>query len=103
MKLLDALRDRIRRSGITHPDEALEALKEEMIEMLIVEGSERAMDVEETPLVILMVGVNGVGKTTGIARLARLYTDEGRSVLLGAGDTFRAAAIEQLQAWGRAA
>ena len=68
--------------------------------MLTVEGSERAMDVEEPPLVILMVGVNGVGKTTGIARLARLYTDEGRSVLLGAGDTFRAAAIEQLQAWG---
>ena len=100
MKLLDALRDRIGRSGITHPDEALEALKEEMIEMLIVEGSERAMDVEESPLVILMVGVNGVGKTTGIARLARLYVDEGRSVLLGAGDTFRAAAIEQLQAWG---
>ena len=100
MKLLDGMRERIRGSGIADPDEALEALKEEMIEMLTVEGSERAMDVEEPPLVILMVGVNGVGKTTGIARLARLYTDEGRSVLLGAGDTFRAAAIEQLQAWG---
>ena len=100
MKLLDALRDRIRRTGITSPEEALEALKEEMIEMLTVEGSEQVMDVEETPLVILMVGVNGVGKTTGIARLARLYKDEGRSVLLGAGDTFRAAAIEQLQTWG---
>ena len=100
MKLLDALRDRIRQSGITDPDEALEALKEEMIEMLSVEGSERVMDVEEPPLVILMVGVNGVGKTTGIARLTRLYADEGRSVLLGAGDTFRAAAIEQLQTWG---
>ena len=100
MKLLDALRDRIRGSGITNPDEALEALKEEMIEMLRVEGSDGVMDVEESPLVILMVGVNGVGKTTGIARLTRLYMDEGRSVLLGAGDTFRAAAIEQLQTWG---
>ena len=82
MKLLDALRDRIRGSGITNPDEALEALKEEMIEMLRVEGSDGVMDVEESPLVILMVGVNGVGKTTGIARLTRLYMDEGRSVLL---------------------
>ena len=51
MKLLDALRDRIRQSGITDPDEALEALKEEMIEMLSVEGSDRVMDVEEPPLV----------------------------------------------------
>ncbi len=100
MKLLDALRDRVRRSGISDPGEALEMLKEEMIEMLTVEGGERAMDIEEPPLVILMVGVNGVGKTTGIARLANLYTNEGRSVLLGAGDTFRAAAIEQLQTWG---
>ena len=100
MKLLDALRDRIRRSGITHPDGALAALKEEMIEMLTVEGSELVMDVEEPPLVIMMVGVNGVGKTTGIARLAWMYKEEGRSVLLGAGDTFRAAAIEQLQTWG---
>ena len=58
------------------------------------------MEVEESPLVILMVGVNGVGKTTAIARLTKLYMDEGKSVLLGAGDTFRAAAIEQLQTWG---
>ena len=65
MKLLDGMRERIRRSGITHPDEALEALKEEMIGMLTVEGSERAMDVEEPPLVILMVGVNGVGRRRG--------------------------------------
>lgn len=100
MKLLDALRDAIRDEGITSPDDAFEALKRLMIEMLDVEGVESVMDVEESPLVILMVGVNGVGKTTAIARLTKLYQDEGKSVLLGAGDTFRAAAIEQLQAWG---
>ena len=100
MKLLDSLRDRVRDDALTSPAEAFDALKDTMVDMLTVEGSDRAMNVEEPPLVILMVGVNGVGKTTAIARLARLYVDEGRSVLLGAGDTFRAAAIEQLQTWG---
>ena len=100
LKLLDALRDRIRDEGISQPADAFSALKREMVDMLTVEGSDRAMEVEESPLVILMVGVNGVGKTTAIARLTKLYMDEGKSVLLGAGDTFRAAAIEQLQTWG---
>ena len=100
LKLLDALRDRIRDDGIVQPADAFGALKEEMAAMLTVEGSDRAMEVEDGPLVILMVGVNGVGKTTAIARLTKLYMDEGKSVLLGAGDTFRAAAIEQLQTWG---
>ena len=100
MKLLDALRDAIRDEGITSPDDAFDALKRLMIEMLDVEDAESVMDVEESPLVILMVGVNGVGKTTAIARLTKMYQDEGKSVLLGAGDTFRAAAIEQLQTWG---
>ncbi len=100
MKLLDALRDAIREEGITNPEDAFDALKRLMIEMLDVEDAESVMDVEESPLVILMVGVNGVGKTTAIARLTKMYQDEGKSVLLGAGDTFRAAAIEQLQTWG---
>ena len=100
MSLLDALRDRVAADGVADPREAMEALKEEMANALTVEGAEKAMEVEESPLVILMVGVNGAGKTTAIARLAKLYMDDGKSVLLGAGDTFRAAAIEQLQAWG---
>ena len=100
MKLLDALRDRIREYGITSPEDALETLKDEMVETLSVEGADTVMNVEESPLVILMVGVNGVGKTTAIARLAKLYKNEGKTVLLGAGDTFRAAAIEQLSEWG---
>ena len=100
MSLLDALRDRVAADGITDPRDAMEALKSEMADALTVAGADAAMEVEEAPLVILMVGVNGVGKTTAIARLAKLYVDEGRSVLLGAADTFRAAAVEQLQAWG---
>ena len=54
----------------------------------------------KVPHTVLMVGVNGAGKTTSIAKLAQLYADEGKQVLLGAADTFRAAAIEQLQVWG---
>ena len=100
MKLLDALRDRVASDGITDPREAMDALKDEMERALAVDGAARALDVDEPPLVILMVGVNGVGKTTAIARLAKLYRDEGKTVLLGAADTFRAAAIEQLQTWG---
>ena len=100
MKLLDALRDRVAADGITDPREAMGALKDEMERALAVDGAARALDVDEPPLVILMVGVNGVGKTTAIARLAKLYQDEGKTVLLGAADTFRAAAIEQLQTWG---
>ena len=100
MKLLDTLRDRIREYGITRPDEAFDVLKDEMTAMLTIQGATSVMESEESPLVILMVGVNGVGKTTAIARLARLYQDEGKTVLLGAGDTFRAAAIEQLSEWG---
>ena len=100
MKLLDDLHDKVRDNGVTRPEEAFDLLKNAMVETLTVDGADSTMDVEEPPLVIMMVGVNGVGKTTAIARLAKLYLDEGRSVLLGAGDTFRAAAIEQLQTWG---
>lgn len=100
MKLLDRLRDRIRSEGITQPPDAFDALKSEMAAFLRIEGGDTMMEVEEPPLVILMAGVNGVGKTTSIAKLANLYKEEGKSVLLGAGDTFRAAAIEQLKVWG---
>ncbi len=100
MKLLDAVRERMRAEGATDPRDAMRALKDEMARALTVPAAERALDADDPPLVILMVGVNGVGKTTAIARLAKLYRDEGKTVLLGAADTFRAAAIEQLQEWG---
>ena len=100
MSLLDRLRHRIRSDGITQPSDAFDALKSEMVEALRIQGGDKTMDVDEPPLVILMIGVNGVGKTTAIARLANLYKQAGKFVLLGAGDTFRAAAIDQLQVWG---
>ncbi len=100
MKLLDDLRDEVRDSGITSPEDAFDLLKNAMVDALTVDGADNVMEVEEPPLVILVVGVNGVGKTTAIARLTQLHLEAGNSVLLGAGDTFRAAAIEQLQTWG---
>ncbi|PWW02966.1 signal recognition particle-docking protein FtsY [Mangrovibacter plantisponsor] len=75
-------------------------LKEEMAEILV--KVDRPLDIEgKTPFVILMVGVNGVGKTTTIGKLARQFQQQGKSVMLAAGDTFRAAAVEQLQVWGQ--
>jgi fused signal recognition particle receptor len=72
-----------------------------MVAKLTVGDAASRLEAEATPLVLLVVGVNGAGKTTSIAKLAKLYMDEGKRVLLGAADTFRAAAIEQLQAWGK--
>ena len=99
-KLLDVLRRRIRDEGISDPQEALQLLKDEMINLVTVENAENALAVDEPPLVVLVVGVNGVGKTTCIAKLANSYKESGSKVILGAADTFRAAAIEQLQMWG---
>ena len=99
-KILYRLRERIREEHITQPGDALEVLKREMVSILEVDKADDLLDVEEPPLIILMVGVNGAGKTTSIAKLTQMFKEEGKSVLLGAADTFRAAAIEQLQAWG---
>ena len=81
-------------------DSASGLLKEEMGEILA--KVDEPLNVEgKTPFVILMVGVNGVGKTTTIGKLARQFEQQGKSVMLAAGDTFRAAAVEQLQVWGQ--
>jgi fused signal recognition particle receptor len=98
--LLERLQTRVREDGISRSEDALDVLKREMVAKLTVGDAARRLDVETAPLVLLVVGVNGVGKTTSIAKLAQLYTDDGKRVLLGAADTFRAAAIEQLQSWG---
>ena len=77
----------------------LQALRQELVALL--EPVQRPLDVAgRKPFVILTVGINGVGKTTTIGKLARRYRDEGRSVMLAAGDTFRAAAVNQLKTWG---
>ena len=100
-KILDSLRDRVRRDSVSDPAEALDMLKQEIALLLQAGGAAPQMETVKPPLVLLVVGVNGVGKTTSIAKLASAYLEEGRSVLLGAADTFRAAAIDQLQEWGR--
>ena len=97
MEIIDKLRDKIKENKITEPIEVKEELKNIIEEILTNENS--TLNVEKSPTIILMVGVNGVGKTTTIGKLANRYKQEGKKVLLAAGDTFRAAAIEQLEVW----
>jgi fused signal recognition particle receptor len=98
--IIDRLTRRVSRRELTSPEALQRALQEELLELL--RPCEQPLDVAgKKPFVILMVGVNGVGKTTTIGKLARRYQAEGRSVMLAAGDTFRAAAVEQLQVWGQ--
>lgn len=99
MDIIDKLRDKIKENKITEPIEVKEALKNIIEEILTNENS--TLNVEKSPTIILMVGVNGVGKTTTIGKLANRYKQEGKKVLLAAGDTFRAAAIEQLEVWSQ--
>jgi fused signal recognition particle receptor len=97
--LLEDLRKRVRRDGLTDSNQLKLALKESLTEML--EPLEQPFDTStHTPFVIMIAGVNGVGKTTSIGKLAKYFQTQGKSVLLAAGDTFRAAAREQLMAWG---
>ncbi|MFW5927410.1 MAG: signal recognition particle-docking protein FtsY [Wenzhouxiangella sp.] len=99
-RIIDRLREAVDQGVISEPAEVLPAVQAELYDL--IEPCERflAIDPDRKPFVILTVGVNGVGKTTTIGKLARRYIDEGKSVMLAAGDTFRAAAVEQLQAWG---
>lgn len=100
MKLIDTLTDVADRKQLKDGDALYELLKQEMANML--KSAEQPLDIPDTkkPFVILMVGVNGVGKTTTIGKLAKQFQAQGKSVMLAAGDTFRAAAVEQLQVWG---
>lgn len=102
MELVDELRMEAKRRNITETEELREVIVEKIVD-IYVQGDEEIdrMDIEDDRLnVILMVGVNGVGKTTTIGKLAHRYKQEGKKVILAAGDTFRAGAIEQLQVWG---
>ncbi len=100
VRLVDALREEVRRRRLKTGDEALAALKGLIADEL---RAGREFDLSGHPAVILVIGVNGVGKTTSIAKLAHLYAGEGKKVLLAAGDTFRAAAAEQLGIWAQRA
>lgn len=97
-KIIGLLRDDIRRMGINDKSLILVQIKY-IISKLLDKGQAHKLS-EKTPLVILMIGVNGAGKTTSIAKIAVHLKKEGRTVLLAAADTFRAAAIEQLEIWG---
>ena len=99
-RIIDELTDRVARKELSDPSTLTRILKERLLEILqrsekpVLEAS------DDRPQVILMVGINGAGKTTTIGKLAKRLQDEGQSVMLAAGDTFRAAAVEQLQTWG---
>ncbi len=94
--ILDQLRAKIKEEKIKDPEAATAALKTILVDMI---GEQVPMDLSTTPSVILVIGVNGVGKTTSIGKIAAQYKAEGKKVILAAADTFRAGAIDQLQVW----
>jgi fused signal recognition particle receptor len=99
-RIVDNLTQRVSRKELADSGALYRALQEELRALLAPCTAPLQIDSAHKPYVILMVGVNGVGKTTTIGKLAKRFRDEGRSVMLAAGDTFRAAAVEQLQVWG---
>ncbi len=103
LEVVQALRRRVREEGIRDPEQLRQALAGELRAILEAARPSSILPEPGIPYVILVVGVNGVGKTTTIAKLAYRYRRQGKSVLLAAADTFRAAAIEQLQVWGERA
>ena len=110
MKVIEDVRERVKRDGIKDPDEALGVLKEDLIATLEVDTgrgriwhSNGHRETLPKPAIILVVGVNGTGKTTSIGKLAHAYKSQGKKLVLAAADTFRAAAIDQLKEWGQRA
>lgn len=100
-EIISNLRTKIKKENITEPEDVRQALKQEIIS--IFEGLDVKINTDKKPTVILMVGVNGAGKTTSIGKIANKYVKEGKKVLIAAGDTFRAAAVEQLEEWTKRA
>lgn len=97
-KILAKLTQSVKRNELSDPASLLSALKQGLI--ATIEPLTPSLEITNKPFIILMVGVNGAGKTTSIAKLAHYFQQQGKRVMLAAGDTFRAAAIEQLQTWG---
>ncbi len=96
VKICDKVRDYVKQKGITDPTQIKDILKNVIAEML---GEEQPLDMSTVPSVILVIGVNGVGKTTTIGKLANQLKNQGKHVIVAAADTFRAAAIDQLEVW----
>ena len=105
LKIVENLEDRVERDKFMSMNELVEMLRDEISKLLDVDGDSSAcsgslpFDLSKKPYVILVVGVNGVGKTPTIGKLAARFKSEGKNVILGAADTFRAAAVDQLQIW----
>lgn len=100
VEIVGRLTERVSRKELADAGALYRALQEELASLLQAVEQPLVIDTSKKPYVILMVGVNGVGKTTTIGKLVRRFQNEGLSVMLAAGDTFRAAAVEQLQVWG---
>jgi len=98
--ITDNLAAAIARKHVSDPAALYEGLRQELVGILMPSEQPLLAAEQSKPFVILMVGVNGVGKTTSCGKLARHFQDQGKSVMLAAGDTYRAAAVEQLQVWG---
>ena len=103
MELIDRLKERVKAEKTSDPNEIKNLLKDEIKIMMRETIEDNKLNIEPTPAVILVVGVNGVGKTTTIGKLAYNFKKDGKKVLMAAGDTFRAAAIEQLEEWSNRA
>lgn len=102
LKIVDSLEERVEKDKYMSFDELLDILRDEIGKMLDVDGEvapEEPFDLSRKPMVVMVVGVNGVGKTTTIGKLAARYRSMGKKVMIGAADTFRAAAVDQLQIW----
>ena len=103
LKIIDAIEERVKNEKYTNAQELDLILKEEIQNIIYDEKDSSIFELKDKPHVIMVVGVNGVGKTTSIGKLAKFFSSQGLSVLIGAADTFRAAAIEQLEMWAERA
>jgi len=100
-KIVENLKEKAKANKITKAEAIRDLLKEELLKIL--DQDSRSLDFNDTPVVITVIGVNGVGKTTSIGKIAYLYKNSGKKVIIAAGDTFRAAAIDQLEIWAQRA
>ncbi|MBG7602672.1 MAG: signal recognition particle-docking protein FtsY [Gammaproteobacteria bacterium] len=100
MRIINDISSQVKRKTLSDPEALQSVLKTELLQILQKANSDEKQPAQGKPRVILMVGINGAGKTTTIGKLAKRFQSEGERVMLAAGDTFRAAAVEQLQTWG---